>query len=105
MSPQVEAALIAGVVSLISLGGTVVVAVIGFRTTRNVTGSTLAEQRIRTLNERFATAAGQLGSDEPAVRLAGVYAMAGLGDDWEENRHTCVDVLCAYLRMPYKEPD
>ena len=57
MSPQVEAAFIAGIVSLISLGGTVVVAIIGFRTTRNVTGSTLAEQRTRTLNERFATAA------------------------------------------------
>ena len=104
MGPTVEAALIAGVVSLISLGGTVVVAVIGFRTTRRVTGSTLAEQRARTLNERFATAAEQLGSDKPAVRLAGMYAMAGLADDWEENRQTCVNVLCAYLRMPY-EPD
>jgi hypothetical protein len=30
--------------------------------------------------------------------------MAGLADDWEENRQTCVDVLCAYMRMPY-EPD
>jgi hypothetical protein len=30
--------------------------------------------------------------------------MAGLADDWEENRQTCVDVLCGYLRMPY-EPD
>jgi uncharacterized protein YjbI with pentapeptide repeats len=66
---------------------------------------TLAEQRTRTLNERFASAAEQLGSDKPAaVRLAGVYAMAGLADDWEANRQTCVDVLCAYLRMPY-EPD
>jgi uncharacterized protein YjbI with pentapeptide repeats len=65
---------------------------------------TLAEQRARTLNERFATAAEQLGSDKPAVRLSGVYAMAGLADDWEENRRTCVDVLCAYLRMPYR-PD
>src|SRR5215468_3257450 len=66
---------------------------------------TLAEQRTRTLNERFATAAEQLGSDKPpAVRLAGVYAMAGLADDWEENRQTCVEVLCGYLRMPY-EPD
>jgi hypothetical protein len=66
---------------------------------------TLAEQRTRTLNERFATAAGQLGDDKPAaVRLAGVYAMAGLADDWPKNRQTCVDVLCAYLRMPY-EPD
>jgi Pentapeptide repeats (9 copies) len=65
---------------------------------------TLAEQRTRTLNERFATAAEQLGNDQPAIRLAGVYAMAGLADDWEENRQTCVDVLCAYLRIPY-EPD
>src|ERR1700722_15145163 len=64
---------------------------------------TLAEQRTRTQNERFATAADQLGSDKPAaVRLAGVYAMAGLADDWEDNRQTCVDVLCAYLRMPYE---
>ena len=63
---------------------------------------TLAEQRTRTLNERFATAADRLGSDKPpAVRLAGVYAMAGLADDWPESRQTCVDVLCAYLRMPY----
>src|SRR5208282_5482086 len=63
---------------------------------------TLAEQRARTLNERFATAADKLGSDKPpAVRLAGVYAMAGLADDWEENRQTCIDVLCAYLRLPY----
>ena len=66
---------------------------------------TLAEQRSRTLNERFATAAGQLGGDKPpAVRLAGVYAMAVLADDWKEKRQTCVDVLCGYLRMPY-EPD
>ena len=65
---------------------------------------TLGEQRTRTWNERFATAAEQLGSDKPTVRLAGVYAMGGLADDWPENRQTCVDVLCAYLRMPY-EPD
>ena len=33
--------------------------------------------------------------------------MAGLADDWDfskANQQTCVDVLCAYLRMPY-EPD
>src|SRR5262249_10019237 len=55
--------------------------------------------------ERFVTAAEQLGSDKPAaVRLAGVYAMAGFAGDWGGNRQTCVDVLCADLRMPY-EPD
>jgi uncharacterized protein YjbI with pentapeptide repeats len=79
---------------------------------RQQLNETLAAQReqldithTRTLNERFATAAGQLGSDKPAaVRLAGVYAMAGLADDWEESRQTCVDVLCAYLRLPH-DPD
>jgi hypothetical protein len=61
-------------------------------------------ERFRVLNERFSTAAGQLGSDQPAVRLAGAYAMASLADDWPEQRQTCVDVMCGYLRMPY-EPD
>jgi uncharacterized protein YjbI with pentapeptide repeats len=66
---------------------------------------TLAEQRARTLNERFATAAEMLGADKTsAIRLAGVYAMTGLADDWEQNRQTCIDVLCACLRLPYK-PD
>jgi TIR domain/Pentapeptide repeats (9 copies) len=53
------------------------------------------------LNERLGSAAEQLGSDKPAVRLAGVHAMAGLADDWEENRQTCIDMLCDYLRMPH----
>lgn len=58
----------------------------------------------RPFNERFTAITAQLGDAQPAVRLAGVHAMAGLADDWEENRQTCVDVLCGYLRMPY-EPD
>ncbi len=131
MSPQVGAAIIAASVGVLTLIATVATQYLGRRATsrdtektldrtlaqqreqldttlaeqREQLDRTLAEQRTRTLNERFATAAGQLGSDKPpAVRLAGVYAMAGLADDWEENRQTCVDVLCAYLRMPY-EPD
>src|SRR5215510_4470395 len=66
---------------------------------------TFAEQRTRTLNERFDTVAEHLGSDKPpAVRLAGVYAMAGLADAWPEHRQMRVEVLCGYLRMPY-EPE
>ncbi|WP_158781282.1 pentapeptide repeat-containing protein [Streptomyces sp. NRRL S-237] len=56
------------------------------------------------LAERYAKAAEQLGHDQAAVRLAGVYAMARLADDWPEQRQVCVNVLCAYLRMPY-EPE
>lgn len=58
----------------------------------------------RLFNERFTTASAQLGHESAAVRLAGVYAIAGLADDWEAGRQTCIDVLCAYLRMPY-QPD
>ncbi len=123
MDPTVVAAWIAAGVSVLTLLGTVITQIIGFRAAskdaektaekaektaedqRMQLDRTLGEQRTRTWNERFATAAEQLGSDKPpAVRLAGVYAMAGLADDWEANRQTCVDVLCAYLRMPY-EPD
>ena len=116
MSPQVTAAIIAAGVGVLTVIATVAVQISGRRATSRDTQKafeeqrvqldrTLAEQRARTLNERFAAAAGQLGSDKPPeVRLAGVYAMAGLADDWEDNRQTCVDVLCGYLRMPY-EPD
>jgi uncharacterized protein YjbI with pentapeptide repeats len=116
MSPQVTAAIIAASVGVITLIATVVTQYFGRRATSRDTQKaleaqrvqldrTLGEQRTRTLNDRFAAAAGQLGSDKPPeVRLAGVYAIAGLADDWPENRQTCVDVLCGYLRMPY-EPD
>ncbi|RFC78238.1 pentapeptide repeat-containing protein [Streptomyces sp. AcE210] len=56
------------------------------------------------LADRYTTAAEQLGHDQAAVRLAGVYALARLADDWAEQRQVCIDALCAYLRMPY-EPD
>ena len=137
MGPTVVAAWIAAGVSVLTLISTVIVQIIGFRSTRADTErqikatredtadtlaqqrdqltrtldaqsrqleQTLGEQRTRTWNERFTTAAEQLGSDKPAIRLAGVYAIAGLADDWKENRQTCVDVLCAYLQLPY-EPD
>ena len=93
MGPAVEAAIIAGSVGVLTLIGTLAAQYYGIRRTSR-----------DTLNARFATAADKLGSEAPAVRLAGIYAMTGLADDWPENRQTCVEVLCGYLRMPY-EPD
>jgi hypothetical protein len=54
----------------------------------------------RLFTEGFGSAAEQLGHAQPAVRLAGVHALARLADDWEEQRQTCIDVLCAYVRLP-----
>ena len=52
--------------------------------------------------ERFGAAAAQLGSIDVAVRIAGVYAMAGAADETDgRRRQQCIDVLCGYLRLPY----
>ena len=53
MNPTVEAALIAGGVSLISLAGTVVVAVSGFRNSRRVTQETIAAAANSSLRDRL----------------------------------------------------
>ncbi|MEU4273299.1 hypothetical protein [Streptomyces sp. NPDC026092] len=62
---------------------------------------------IRLHTERFSQAVGELGSDSPAVRLGGVHALAGHADDAPDDapdnslRQTCIDVLCAYLQLPF----
>ncbi|RJL34606.1 pentapeptide repeat-containing protein [Bailinhaonella thermotolerans] len=67
-----------------------------------------AEQREATklFNERFTIASDKLGHESPAVVLAGVHALARLADDAPTGglRQTVIDVLCAYLRMPYTPP-
>jgi hypothetical protein len=66
-----------------------------------------AERREETklFTERFVKSSEQLGHDSPRVRVAGAYAMAELADDWPSGRQMCVDVLCAYIRLPYEEAD
>ena len=56
------------------------------------------EERVAGL---YTAAAEQLGSDKALVRLAGLYALERLAQDNERHRQTIVNVLCAYLRMPY----
>jgi hypothetical protein len=65
------------------------------------TAGTRADAEAR--SKRYQDAASQLGHENAAIRLAGVYAMSRLADDWEAQRQTCVDVLCGYLRMPCAE--
>jgi len=85
-------------------GGVVLLAV-NFRKQRVIEAEhDLAVERgdrdeVQSFNERFGAAAEQLAHVNAAVRLAGVYAMAGLADDWEDKRQVCVDVLCGYFRM------
>ena len=65
-----------------------------------------AEEDNEPKHARFGNAAAQLGAEQAAMRLAGVYAMANLADEWPAQRQQCVDVLCAYLRLPWNpNPD
>lgn len=56
----------------------------------------------RRITEIYSKAADQLGSDKAPVRLAGLYALERLAQDYEPQRQTIVNVICAYLRMPFR---
>ncbi|WP_424235452.1 pentapeptide repeat-containing protein [Actinophytocola sp.] len=58
----------------------------------------------RRVTELYGKAADQLGSDKAPVRMAGVYALERLAQDQAQHRQTVVNLLCAYLRMPYTPP-
>jgi hypothetical protein len=56
------------------------------------------------VTETFTKAVEQLGHDEAPVRLGALYSLVSLAQDNPPRRQTVVDVLCAYLRMPYTPP-
>jgi hypothetical protein len=60
-----------------------------------------ADATERRITDLYTKAADQLGSEKAAVRLAGLYALERLANDTPAQRQTIVDVICAYLRMPY----
>ncbi|WP_103353043.1 pentapeptide repeat-containing protein [Amycolatopsis sp. CA-128772] len=59
----------------------------------------------RRVTELYTKSVEQLGSDKAPVRLGGLYALERLGQDNPKHRQSIVNVLCAYLRMPFKAPD
>ncbi len=55
----------------------------------------------RRITELYTKAVEQLGSDKAPVRLGGLYALERLAQDNPAQRQTIVNVICAYLRMPF----
>ncbi|WP_107057737.1 pentapeptide repeat-containing protein [Streptomyces sp. NRRL S-146] len=90
---KIALAVVAGV-------GGVVALVVAYRR-QHLSEAADAREHEKVLVERFGAAAEQLGADQPAVRMAGAYAMARLADEWLQERQMCIDVLCGYLRMPH----
>jgi uncharacterized protein YjbI with pentapeptide repeats len=58
----------------------------------------------RRVTELYTKAVEQLGSADAAVRLGGLYALERVAQNNPDQRQTVVNVLCAYLRMPYALP-
>jgi hypothetical protein len=58
----------------------------------------------RRITELYTKAAEELGSNKAAVRLAGLYALERLAQANPDHRQTVINVICAYLRMPFKPP-
>jgi hypothetical protein len=58
----------------------------------------------RRVTELYGKAADQLGSDKAPVRLAGLYALERLAQGNPAHRQTIVNLICAYLRMPFTPP-
>ncbi|MGC4808620.1 pentapeptide repeat-containing protein [Micromonospora sp. DT233] len=69
--------------------------------TQQATEYDAGEKRV---TELYVKAADQLGSDKAPVRLAGLYALERLAQDNPAHRQSIVEVICAYLRMPYTPP-
>ncbi|MEU7453732.1 pentapeptide repeat-containing protein [Streptosporangium roseum] len=59
----------------------------------------------RRVTDLYTKAVEQLGSEKAAVRLGGLYALERLAQDNPAHRQTIVNVICAYLRMPYTVPN
>lgn len=68
------------------------------------TAHTTHDATERRTSELYTKAADQLGSDRAPVRLAGLYALERLGEHTPALQQRVVDVICAYLRMPFTAP-
>ncbi len=55
----------------------------------------------RRFTELYTEAVEQLGSDKAPVRFDGLSALERLAQDHPVHRQTIVNVVCAYLRMPF----
>ncbi|MEV6712360.1 pentapeptide repeat-containing protein [Lentzea sp. NPDC051208] len=59
--------------------------------------------RSRVADERFARAVELLGHETAQVRVGAMHALAGLAKSRTEYTQTVLDILCAYLRQPYRK--
>ncbi|OMC51957.1 hypothetical protein A5742_17650 [Mycolicibacterium fortuitum] len=101
---QPLATLMAGSVVAIAAIVTFASSALGRRQTQSHFAAQHDLDRERALRDRYAEAATQLGSESPAIRLAGVLSLVALADDWvgrdsKVSGQMTVDLLRGYLRV------
>ncbi|MFA1546773.1 pentapeptide repeat-containing protein [Actinomadura chokoriensis] len=89
-------ALVAGVGALVAL-------VTAYRRQRVDEAAGERAERVQAHVE-YGQAVELLGHDKAAVRLGGLYSLERLAQDHPYYRQTVTDVVCSYLRMPFKSP-
>jgi uncharacterized protein YjbI with pentapeptide repeats len=126
MDPVVEAALISGAATVVGVGGTVVVAIVGFRTSRSANRAALDAARdtnraaidaaradvqlaVETtrggqIADLYSRAIEQLGSDKLDVRIGGIYALESVARDSARDHPTVMEVLAAFIREHSRQP-
>ena len=105
MDPGVESALIGAAAALVGVGGTVIVAVVGFKNTRAATKEALETTRAGQLADRYTRAIDQLGSTTVDVTIGGIYALERIALDSPEDYHsTVMEVLAACIRENSEKP-
>lgn len=92
-----------GLATAAGLGGAVAI-VVNYRKQR-VLEDQHAQAQVASARDELTSATQQLGSDAPATRLAGVYALINLAETNPERAQEYVDVLCGYLRFPWPLAD
>jgi len=125
MDPVVESALIGAAATAVGVGGTVVVAIVGFRSSRSATRDTIAAAhdtnqatieaahadvqhtldttRKGQITDLYSRAIEQLGSDKLDVRIGGIYALERVAQDSPADHPTVMEVLAALIRERSRE--
>jgi hypothetical protein len=62
------------------------------------------DTRERRITELYTAAVEQLGHEKAPVRLGALYSLERLAQDNPVHHQTVVDMICAYLRMPFTLP-
>jgi Pentapeptide repeats (8 copies) len=133
MDAVVESAIISAAATVISVGGTVAVAIVGFRVSRSANQASIEAVKATTdktvdaarhtnmatldatrdgqIADLYSRAIEQLGSDRLDVRIGGIYALERVARDSFRDHPTVMEVLGAFIRehsqeqWPQSEPD